>query len=524
MPNLSSNKKKKNDSPIAKVNDRTQVADKIENPSTSKALYPEKRPSYEEQMQVIKKLENTVMTLTKELENLKKNVLSDRNTKHHSKLSPPRINTYNKFNPLSNLTDAVDSMEFEDDTEVKIVETPSEVNTSCKDKSAVTKQYTDHMIGDKKTNIKPQHLTAARDMSGKFATQARRQHDKPPPINLLNANVKEIVNLLKTNNLKTFTVKKVNTNKHLLYTDTINYFKQVIEILKSNQISFFTYTHKAEKNITVLLKNLEGDYDPSEIFTELSKFNNENLKFTSVKRFSTRKSTAENKTLPIYIVQLTPDSQINNLNKIKYLLHQIIKWEKIIKRDVLQCKRCQRYGHAAINCNLEYRCVKCAHKHNPGECPMTNAMTDNNETIKPYCINCNEYGHPASYRGCAKMQEIKLRIKTQRNETERKNEQRLQTLKNYVRPNITFSEAVKNMKKPSEVNKINTNQNTIIKSTEQHSSSYPNYHDLAQEIKRSILECIENKMDKLTSIIASNTEKINFLAAALDIDTLEIFD
>ncbi|KAK2577886.1 hypothetical protein KPH14_011501 [Odynerus spinipes] len=171
MPNVSTSKKKKSDSPIAKVKDRNLVAEKIENPSTSSVSDPEKRLSYDEQLQVIKKLEDTVLTLTKELENIKKNELSKQNINRNSKLSPPRINIYNKFNPLSNLTDAGDNMEFENVTEVKIVETPSEVNRSCKLKSAVTKQYSEHMIGEKQTNIKSQQPTAVRDTTGKFAKQ-----------------------------------------------------------------------------------------------------------------------------------------------------------------------------------------------------------------------------------------------------------------------------------------------------------------------------------------------------------------
>lgn len=54
---------------------------------------------------------------------------------------------------------------------------------------------------------------------------------------------------------------------------------------------------------------------------------------------------------------------------------------------------------------MQYRCVKCKNEHNPGEC------NNYNLGIKQvYCVNCNNFGHPASYRGCPRLKEIKLKI------------------------------------------------------------------------------------------------------------------
>lgn len=83
------------------------------------------------------------------------------------------------------------------------------------------------------------------------------------------------------------------------------------------------------------------------------------------------------------------------------MLQQDVRWEQFRKREVFQCRNCQRLGHASSECGLGYRCVKCVEKHEPGQCPRNGA--DKN-TTKAACINCHEAGiesdHAANYRRC----------------------------------------------------------------------------------------------------------------------------
>lgn len=41
-----------------------------------------------------------------------------------------------------------------------------------------------------------------------------------------------------------------------------------------------------------------------------------------------------------------------------------------MKKDPIMCACCQRAGHTAVNCNLDYRCVKCTDKHGPENCTI----------------------------------------------------------------------------------------------------------------------------------------------------------
>ncbi|OXU16259.1 hypothetical protein TSAR_009039 [Trichomalopsis sarcophagae] len=94
---------------------------------------------------------------------------------------------------------------------------------------------------------------------------------------------------------------------------------------------------------------------------------------------------------------LSSDSTANDLTAIKSLAYQRIKWELLRKKEIYQCRKCQRLGHTSSNCGLKYRCVKCKNDHKPGECGIAKESVNKSAL---YRVNCEEYGHPASYRGC----------------------------------------------------------------------------------------------------------------------------
>ena len=75
-------------------------------------------------------------------------------------------------------------------------------------------------------------------------------------------------------------------------------------------------------------------------------------------------------------------------------MNAIVKFEPPqIKKEIVQCKRCQRYGHTQKYCNHTFRCVKCAGTHPTDQCsksPETPAK----------CIHC-QGDHPANYKGCS---------------------------------------------------------------------------------------------------------------------------
>lgn len=107
--------------------------------------------------------------------------------------------------------------------------------------------------------------------------------------------------------------------------------------------------------------------------------------------------------LNMFFIDLVQNPNNKDILQLKYLIHAKIVFElPYTKKEVVQCQRCQRYGHSKTYCRHPFRCVKCAENHPTAECPKK----DNTTTVK--CVLCDG-AHPASYRGCSVHKEIQLR-------------------------------------------------------------------------------------------------------------------
>lgn len=78
------------------------------------------------------------------------------------------------------------------------------------------------------------------------------------------------------------------------------------------------------------------------------------------------------------------------------------------KNEVVQCTRCQRYGHTKTYCRRQHRCVKCGQEHNTKQCTKT-------KDTPAICVLC-EGNHTANYKGCPVYKDIidKKEANTQR--------------------------------------------------------------------------------------------------------------
>lgn len=154
-------------------------------------------------------------------------------------------------------------------------------------------------------------------------------------------------------------------------------------------------------------------------------------------------------------MQLSPNSQAGQLKQIKYVLYQKVQIEKIKKKDTVQYKNFQRLGNAASSCSMQYRCVKCCDAHAPGQCQI-NAEQITREKL--YCVICQNYGHPASYKGCPKRIELIEKMKTQNQKL--KHTTNVRPVQSRLRePNIRYSQVVRAaVNDPSEQNQKSQNK------------------------------------------------------------------
>lgn len=265
---------------------------------------------------------------------------------------------------------------------------------------------THHIQGNHNQNIQPPISKGLASSITKThnkktpSTQAKSLKAKPPPIYVYAVKIQTIINILKNSqmNRESFAVKQLSDGECTVYASSLEIFNSILKTFKENNYKFFTYTPKELKPRNLVLKGIAGDFSETDIKDEIDSLQLSNVNIIKVSKisFNRRLDTNDNKRSH-FLIQLTNDSNTQNITSVKSLLWQKIRWEPLRKNTLFQCKNCQRIGHSSANCSLGFRCVKCSENHKPGHCELSNTNNDKNLL---HCANCNEPGHPASYRGC----------------------------------------------------------------------------------------------------------------------------
>ncbi|CAG4974695.1 unnamed protein product [Colias eurytheme] len=223
---------------------------------------------------------------------------------------------------------------------------------------------------------------------------------KPEPIfvtGVLNiTSLKEVLNEIVDNSSYTMTTLKSGHIIKIMPKD-IQVYKTIREKFIANNISHYTYQLKCERAYRVVVRGLHASEDTAQIAKELSNIGHEVRQVVNVRHRATKEP------LPTFYVDLEPKSNNKDIFKVKYLNNMKITIEAPYKKkEILQCKRCQRFGHSKNQCYRPFRCVKCGKDHPTSSCtkkPDTEAT----------CANCEEK-HPASYKGCSIYKQYKERI------------------------------------------------------------------------------------------------------------------
>jgi hypothetical protein len=97
--------------------------------------------------------------------------------------------------------------------------------------------------------------------------------------------------------------------------------------------------------------------------------------------------------LPLFFVDLEPKENNKTIYDIEFLCNSRIKVEAPRKKNsIVQCIRCQCYGHTKAYCMKPYACVKCGDEHSSTTCTKS-------PSTPPKCALCGG-DHPANYKGC----------------------------------------------------------------------------------------------------------------------------
>ena len=213
----------------------------------------------------------------------------------------------------------------------------------------------------------------------------------PPPAPIFINDVIDIQSMIKTieKDISKEEYKlKINNNHVKILPTHPDAYRKLTKLLKTLNAKFHTYQLKQERPFRVVLRNIHHSVDLDELKCELSNHGHEVTNISNIKHRITENP------LSLFFIDLkqkTNNKEIYNINR---LMNSIVKFEPpLVKKEIIQCKRCQRYGHTQKYRNHNFRCVKCAGSH------PTDQYTKSPETPAK-CIHC-QGEHPANYKGCS---------------------------------------------------------------------------------------------------------------------------
>ncbi|CAD6222054.1 GSCOCG00005314001-RA-CDS, partial [Cotesia congregata] len=260
---------------------------------------------------------------------------------------------------------------------------------------------------------------------------------RPPPIFVKGEKANATIGVLRSNNLdqEAFTIT-MSKGLHSVQAKNQTTFETIKIVLIKNNYQFYTFTPRGEKLKSLLLKGMSEDTTPEIVLEDLKAKNIPSVEFKKVSELKFKRDGEERRHL---IVQITQTSSLKELFKIKHVCYLKARWERLRRSRILQCRKCQRLGHTAANCQMEYRCVKCgSSSHAPAQCPLKDQTT--RENFK--CANCGKAGHPANYAGCTFLKFEKTLRKETSAQKSISLKKRIDTMYRDANPQISYANSI----------------------------------------------------------------------------------
>lgn len=289
------------------------------------------------------------------------------------------INTENKYDSLSS--------DSEEDTGAKAV--PRNQLKETPKKKLIKRRTHTQTQGQSQKRDQKQNTEKRTEMTGE------KKKIIPPPVVLkgelknlgeVKKRLKEECNILKV----TFKYTRYNTlilvENEKDHDRLVEYFKcQQVDITNKEAIEFHTYTSAPKKTHAFVIRGLDCNPEPGEV--QAAFLEEYEIEISNVYQMHT-------KYRPLYmIVTSSAITQKYLQNTVRYLMSvRVFIEERQNVRRIIQCHRCQEWGHATSNCYRAPRCLKCAEGHATKECEKP-------KESEPKCCNCGGK-HPANATHC----------------------------------------------------------------------------------------------------------------------------
>lgn len=244
------------------------------------------------------------------------------------------------------------------------------------------------------------------DLTEDDAEPKIKKPSKPPPIVLYGVeDVKKLTELLETvAERNQFTYKIVSQSQLRISCSELDVYKKLISLIREKGIIGHTFNRKDQKLYRIVIRNLHHSTPHTAIVESVENTGNKVAgEIINVRHGPDKKPTST------FFVNIEPGPNNTAVKNIKHIYHQTVIIEDPRKRKtIVQCQRCQQYGHSKNFCMRPYRCVKCAKPHKTSDCPKLD------RTTPAQCALC-EGAHPANYKGCEVYKEILARRMPRRN-------------------------------------------------------------------------------------------------------------
>lgn len=162
--------------------------------------------------------------------------------------------------------------------------------------------------------------------------------------------------------------------------------RKITKILEANKTQYHTFILGEDRDQVAIIRGLNTQIPIHEIKDDLTE---KGFTINEV-TWLTRKDKTPMPLLKVRVPQV--QSNIFDLAEVCGLIINVERQNP--QRGVGQCKNCQLFGHAQINCHAQPRCNKCGEDHHYTKCqkPKDTPAT---------CANCKG-PHTANYGGCPK--------------------------------------------------------------------------------------------------------------------------
>lgn len=221
---------------------------------------------------------------------------------------------------------------------------------------------------------------------------------KPPPI--IVPGVHSIVDMLadlgEITEPGSFTYKATGGGCVRIMPKDSSTYRKIVDHMDNHNMAFRTFQLKENRAFRVVIKGIHSTTPVQHIIDDLKRLGH------IVRDIKNAVSRMTKNPMAMFFVNLEPASTNKKVFEVKRLCHAVVTIEEPKKfNDLVQCYRCQAFGHTKRYCRLQYTCVKCGQGHDSTECTKA-------KDAPATCGNCGE-AHTASYQGCRVYIEAKKR-------------------------------------------------------------------------------------------------------------------